>query len=146
MIAYWKGKIKPGTISNHLSAFWDFLPTCADLVNVENPKNIDGISFLPTLLGNENQQKEHDYLYWERNQSQAIRKGDMKATIFYDKSNFKQTIEIYNLVNDPNETNNLADLQPKLKEEFLKLAKTARVESKLFPLLKKAKNKKEQHE
>lgn len=146
MITYWKGKIKPGTISNHLSAFWDFLPTCADLVNVENPKNIDGISFLPTLLGNENQQKEHDYLYWERNQSQSIRKGDMKATIFYDKSNFKQTIEIYNLVNDPNETNNLADLQPKLKEEFLKLAKTARVESKLFPLLKKTKTKKEQHE
>lgn len=142
LIAYWKGKIKPGTNSNLMSAFWDFLPTCADLVNVKVPDNVDGISYLPTLLGNTSQQKLHDYLYWERNQSQAIRKGDMKANIFYNKANQKQIIEIYNLAIDPFEKNNLANTSPELKEEFLKLANTARIESDLFPLTKKTKKTK----
>ncbi|WP_026777279.1 arylsulfatase [Polaribacter sp. Hel_I_88] len=136
MIAFWQGKIKPGTTSSHISAFWDFLPTCAELVNIENPKDIDGISFLPTLLGQEKQQKKHDYLYWERNQSQAIRKDDMKAVISYDKTTKKQSVEIYNVRKDPNEKINLADSRPKLRNEFIKLAKTARVESELFPLIK----------
>lgn len=146
LIAYWKGKIEPGSKSNLVSAFWDFLPTCADLVNVKAPDNIDGISYLPTLLGNSSQQKLHDYLYWERNQSQAIRKGNMKANIFYNKGNQKQIIEIYNLSVDPFEKNNLADSLPVLKKEFLKLASTARVESDLFPLIKKNKKTKNAEE
>ncbi len=51
MIAYWPGKITAGSTSNHISAFWDFLPTVCDIVQIDKPKNIDGISFLPELLG-----------------------------------------------------------------------------------------------
>ncbi len=138
-VAYWKGKIKPGTKSGHISAFWDFLPTCAEIVNVKNPENIDGISFLPTLLGQPEKQKEHEYLYWERNQCQAIRKGDMKAVIVYDKVTKEQTVEIYNLTEDPFEKSDLTASMPQLKDEFLKLAKTAHVESTVFPFFKKAK-------
>lgn len=146
-VAYWKGKIKPGTKSDHISAFWDFLPTCAEIVNVKNPENIDGISFLPTLLGKAKNQKEHDYLYWERNQCQAIRKGDMKADIFYDKVTKAQTVEIYNLAKDPFEKTDLAASLPQLKEEFLNIAKEAHVESKAFPFFKKTmKNKKQDTE
>lgn len=144
LIAYWKGRIKPGSKSDLISAFWDFLPTCAELAKVKAPENIDGISYLPTLLGNTSQQKAHDYLYWERNQCQGIRKGDMKADIFYSKANKNPTIEIYNLAIDPFEKNNLADSLPELKAEFLKIASSARVESALFPLIKKN-NKKQKN-
>jgi hypothetical protein len=66
----------------------------------------------------------------------------MKANIFYNKANQKQIIEIYNLAIDPFEKNNLANTSPELKEEFLKLANTARIESDLFPLTKKTKKTK----
>lgn len=142
LIAYWKGKIIPGSNSELISAFWDFLPTCAEIANVKTPDNIDGISYLPTLLGIKGKQQTHDYLYWERNQSQAIRKGDMKAAISYDKTTQKQKVEIYNLAKDPYEKKDLADAMPELKEEFIKLAQTARVESEIFPLIKKNKKPK----
>ena len=54
------------------------MPTVADLVDAEKPANIQGISFLPTLL-NQPGQKKHDYLYWEFHENggrQAIRQGD----------------------------------------------------------------------
>ena len=70
----------------------------------------------------------------------------MKANIFYNKGNQKQIIEIYNLSVDPFEKNNLADSLPVLKKEFLKLASTARVESDLFPLIKKNKKTKNAEE
>ncbi|MFC2080019.1 arylsulfatase [Bacteroidota bacterium] len=136
MIAYWKGKIVPGSSTDHISAFWDVLPTFAELVNAETPTNIDGISFLPTLMGKSNVQKTHDYLYWERNQAQGIRKGEMKAVISYDKGINQPSIEIYNLGQDPYEKNDLSESLPELRTEFLELAFSARVKSELFPLIK----------
>ncbi len=59
MIACWKGKIKPNSFSNHISAFWDLLPTSCEIVKVDVPDNIDGISYLPTLLGKDSEQKQH---------------------------------------------------------------------------------------
>jgi arylsulfatase A len=144
LIAYWKGKIKPGTKSDHVSAFWDFLPTCAEIVNVKQPESIDGISFLPTLLGKPQKQEQHEYLYWERNQCQAIRKGDMKAVIKYDINTKEQSVEIFNLVKDPYENTDLSATMPELKAEFISIAKTAHVESKAFPFFKKAKKNKMQ--
>ncbi|MFP4541251.1 MAG: sulfatase-like hydrolase/transferase, partial [Opitutales bacterium] len=58
MIAVWEGKIKAGTETDHPSAFWDVFPTVADIIDIAVPENIDGISFLPTILGNEEEQKE----------------------------------------------------------------------------------------
>jgi len=144
-VAYWKGKIKPGTKSGHISAFWDFLPTCAEIANVKNPENNDGISFLPTLLGKAKNQQEHGYLYWERNQCQAIRKGNMKAVVIYDKDTKAQTVEIYNLAKDPFEKTDLAASMPQLKDEFLNIAKTAHVESTIFPFFKNAKKNNKQN-
>jgi arylsulfatase A len=144
VIASWKGKIKPGSTSDHITAFWDFLPTCAEIVNVKNPDNIDGISYLPTLLGKDKKQIQHEYLYWERAQAQGIRKGDMKAVIKNVKDQ-EPTIEIYNLAKDPFEKINLAESMPELKAEFLKIAKNGRVESDLFPLIKKEKKAKKKN-
>ncbi|MEM6804436.1 MAG: arylsulfatase, partial [Bacteroidota bacterium] len=80
MIAKWTGKIKAGSASDHASAFWDVMPSLADLLGIAAPDNIDGISFLPTLL-NEGEQKKHEYLYWEFHEKGgrvALRKGDWK--------------------------------------------------------------------
>jgi len=144
VIASWKGKIKAGSTSNHITAFWDFLPTCADIVKVKKPDNIDGISYLPTLLGKNKKQVQHEYLYWERAQAQGIRKGDMKAVIKNVKGQ-EPTIEIYNLAKDPYEKTDLSASMPELKAEFLNIAKNGRVESDIFPLIKKEKKAKKKN-
>ncbi len=115
MIASWPNKIKPGSTSNHISAFWDVLPTLGELVKTKVPKDIDGLSFLPTLIG-EKQQKEHEFLYWEfpsYQGQQAVRMGDWKGirkNIF--KGNMK--IELYNLKEDITESNDVADQFPEI--------------------------------
>jgi len=63
MITSWPNHIKAGSTTDHISAFYDLLPTICDITGIETPKDIDGISFKPTLL-NQSQQK-HDHLYWE---------------------------------------------------------------------------------
>jgi len=112
MIASWPGKIKAGSKTDHISAFWDVLPTFSELVKIEVPEDIDGISFLPTLF--EGEQVEHEFLYWEfpsYQGQQAVRMGDWKGIrkdIF--KGNMK--IELYNLKNDLAETKDVADQHP----------------------------------
>ena len=130
-IARWKGTIEAGKVNDHISAFWDFLPTACEIAGVKPTTNTDGISYLPTLLGNE--QEQHEYLYWEFNEGQgpiqAIRKGDWKAVKFYQKP-----VEIYNLQNDLSENNDLAETEPEKAEDFEQLFKQARVENEFFPL------------
>jgi len=62
-IAYWPGTISPGRTSDHLSAFWDIMPTFAELAGIKPPAPIDGISMAATLLG-KGEQKAHNYLYF----------------------------------------------------------------------------------
>ena len=62
LIARWPGHVPVGT-NDELFAFYDVLPTLAELVDIRPPEPIDGISFLPTLLGHE-QTVHHDYLYF----------------------------------------------------------------------------------
>src|SRR5262249_36903884 len=64
MLARWPGVVKPGTSSDHVWAFWDFLPPACELAGVEWPKGLDGLSVAPTLTG-KGDQKSHDFLYWE---------------------------------------------------------------------------------
>ena len=81
MIARWPGRIEPGTTSDLPSAFWDVMPTLAEAAGCEVPEGIDGISFMPALLGRDDQ-REHEFLYWEftgYGGQQALRMGDWKA-------------------------------------------------------------------
>ena len=131
----WPGKIKAGSTSDHISAFWDFLPTACELAGIQPTGNTDGISYLPTLLGNKPQQKEHAYLYWEFNEKegpiQAIRKGNWKAVKFLEKP-----MEIYNLASDPGEEKNIASSRPDLVKEFIDIISNARTYSEEFQLKK----------
>ena len=63
-IAHWPDNIKAGSVSGHISGFQDFLPTAAELAGVDVTSACDGVSFVPTLLGKNNEQKEHPYLFW----------------------------------------------------------------------------------
>lgn len=134
MIAFWEGKIVPGSESNHIFAFWDVMPTAADLADVETHENTDGISFLPTLIGKEDQ-KQHEFLYWEFHEKggrKALRKGDWKL-LQYDVFNPEITVtELYNLSSDIGEENNVAAENPELVSELVELMNSARTESEVF--------------
>jgi arylsulfatase len=131
-IARWPGRIKAASTSNHISAFWDFLPTCCELIGEEPPPDIDGTSMLPTLLGQPQQQKKHEYLYWELNGQQAIRMGKWKALRVKPDSR----IELYDLDKNVGESHDLADEHPKLATKMDEMLRTVRTESDVFPLRK----------
>jgi arylsulfatase A-like enzyme len=135
MIARWPGKIKTGMITDHISAFWDILPTLADLTGQPVPENIDGISMLPTLLGQSGKQKQHTYLYWEfyeRGGKQAIRKEDWKAVRTNINKNPNGKLELYNLKKDVSEKTDVAEKYPNVINELNQLMKEARTESDHF--------------
>lgn len=138
LIAYWPGKIRPGQVSHHVTAAWDLLPTLCQIAGVQPPARLDGISFLPELMGQD--QTAHEFLYWEyyeynwnwkkpenklpRNwlDSRAIRMGKWKAVknnIYEDKN---AIIELYDIENDLGEEHNIAaehpDILKKVKEVF----------------------------
>jgi arylsulfatase A len=134
-IAWWPGKIDPGTESDQLSAFWDVFPTLAELTGQETGGNIDGISFLPTLLGRAGQ-KQHEYLYWEfheRNGRQAVRKGDWKLVRYDVFDPDKTTTELYNIPADPGEEHNVAADHPEIVDQLMTLLGKSRTDSEDFP-------------
>lgn len=109
-IARWPSKIKAGSVSDLVSAQYDFFATAAELSN-QNVNTNDGISFLPTLLGQNKKQTKHEYMYWEypeKGGQIAIRMGDWKAVKSNLKKNPKAPWELYNLATDVNEKNNVA--------------------------------------
>jgi arylsulfatase A-like enzyme len=144
LIARWPGTIRGGSQSNHVSAFWDVLATCAELAGVDFPKNVDGISIAPTLLGKPNEQKEHEFLYWEfheRGGKQAVRMGKWKAVRLNVHKEPDGPLELYNLEDDLGEQNNIAVHHPKVIAKIQTYLKTARTDSTDWPLGKKGEKK-----
>ena len=134
MIVRWPGKVRPGTVSDHISAFWDVLPTFADITGASAPEGIDGISFLPELLGKK--QSKHEYLYWEFHEQggkMAIRSGDWKAVKLNAGNPAESTIELYDLSSDTGETNDLAASKPELVKKLEQMMNDAHVPSDIFP-------------
>ena len=134
MIARWPGRIRPGTTSDHISAFWDFLPTCADILGVDAPVGLDGISFLPTLL-QKGAQREHDYMYWEfyeRNGRQAVLQGKWKAVRLNVHDGPDQPIQLYDLEVDPGETTDVSVNNLQIVQEMKDLIDAAHVRSSVF--------------
>jgi len=136
MIAKWPGVINAGSETNHISAFWDVLPTFADIIGVKPPFQIDGISMLPTLKSKTGQEK-HEFLYWEFHEQggrQAVRFGPWKGVKNNLKSNPDNRIELYDLDNDPQENNDVSKEFPEIVKKLDTIMYTARVRSEVFKL------------
>ncbi|KQS28345.1 N-acetylgalactosamine-6-sulfatase [Dyadobacter sp. Leaf189] len=117
-IARWPGKIKAGSVSEHVSIQYDLMATLAELTGQQIAKT-DGISFLPTLLGKK--QPQHKYLYFEypeKGGQLAIRMGDWKAVKTDLRKNPDNPWQLFNLKKDRNETTDVAAKNPGLLQEF----------------------------
>lgn len=121
MMARWPGKIKPGQVSDLLWYFPDVLPTVSQLAGADTPKDVDGVSIVPTLLG-QGEQKLHDFLYWEIGSQIAIRQGDWKAVLPRGK---KPQWQLFDLKADISEANDLAESNPDMLAKLKKLADEA---------------------
>ena len=123
-IARWPGHVPAGEVNDHICAFYDLMPTFCDVAGIKNYEKkyrnkekevdyFDGISFAPTLLGKK-KQKQHDFLYWEFNETNqiAVRMGDWKLIVKKGKPS------LYNLKTDIHEDNDIALQHPEIVEKM----------------------------
>ena len=130
-IAWWPGMIAPGTVSDQIWAFWDFLPTAADLAGAAKPA-CDGVSLAPALLGRPGEQEQHAFLYWEFHEGafkQAVRMGNWKAV----RNRGDAPVEVYDLDHDLGETRDVASQHPDVVVQATALFAEARTESAHWP-------------
>ena len=140
-IARWPGRIAAGTVNDLQVAFYDLMPTFCELTGVKNyvrkyaNKHLpvdyfDGISFAPTLIGKNEVQRRHDYLYWEFAETDQIgvRMGDWKLIVV------KGTPRLYDLSVDLHEDNDIADRHPDIVRKMVEIIKREHVDNPLFPI------------
>ena len=121
-IAHWPGRIAPGQVSQYLGCFSDVLPTLAELAGAKPPPNIDGLSLVPTLLGEKaagRPQSQHEYLYWEAGPKRAVRCGQWKLV-----GTLKQW-ELYDLAADIEEKADVAAQHPEIVQKLAAYAEQA---------------------
>ncbi|QOY88703.1 arylsulfatase [Paludibaculum fermentans] len=131
-VARWPGGIKGGQVSEFPWAFWDILPTFAELAGVEAPKGLDGTSIVPTLTGRT--QKPHEYFYWEFHElgfHQAVRMGNWKGI----RKGPELPIELYDLATDLSEHHDLSAANPAVLAKIKQIMASARTDSPDFPIL-----------
>ncbi|MCC5929890.1 MAG: arylsulfatase [Cyclobacteriaceae bacterium] len=129
MIASWPGKIKAGSVTDHISAFQDVLPTLCEIAGTEMPSEADGLSFLNVLL--EREQQTHEYLYWEFPESggqQAVRMGKYKA-LRKDMHKGNLQWSLFDLEVDPQERHDIAEQYPEWTVWAEEIAQKARTPS-----------------
>jgi arylsulfatase A-like enzyme len=127
-------KIKAGASSDHIGAFWDVMPTFAELTGTKAADATDGISFLPVLFGKK-KQKQHDYLYWEFHEKGgriAVRKGNWKAIWLNVNNPDKATVELYDLSEDIHEDTDIAEQYPDIVTELTQIKNGARTPSDVW--------------
>ncbi len=134
-IARWPGRIRPGAVSDLPIAFYDVLPTLCEAAGADTPGDVDGISFMPALLGREGQ-KRHEHLYWEfpgYGGQQAVRLGNWKG-IRRGMNKGRMEIELYDLAADPGESNDVAARNPEVVARIARIMEESHRRSVDFPL------------
>lgn len=142
-IVRWPGRVSPGGTCDHVTGFEDWLPTLLELSGAADatPRDIDGISFAPTLLGRS--QPPRPFLYRESagyGGQQAVRVGDWKAIrrnlnpAPSAKNRNPAAVELYDLAHDPGEKSDLAGSNPETADRLLDLMNREHAKSTLFPL------------
>ena len=141
LIVRWPKTVQPGSVSHHICAHWDMLPTFCEIAGAKIPEKLDGISFLPTLLGHNKEQKQHEYLYWEfheRGGKRAVRFGNWKAVQLNVRKNNNSPLELYNLKKDEHEDKNIADEHPDLIKQAKKIFSESHIPDANWPFLKQS--------
>lgn len=134
MVARWDGVIKPGTQTDHVSAFWDLMPTVNEVSGLNKSIHTDGISFVNALKGQT--QQDHEFLYWEfpiHGGKQAVRMGDWKGIRLDAHKGFDSPIELYNLISDIGETTNVAAEFPAIADSIADIMRNQHIKSPIFP-------------
>ena len=134
MIAWWPGTVPAGATCELPCAFWDFMPTFAEMAGVACPQT-DGISILCALKGSYSAQTRHDYFYWKRAGEQVARADDWKG-IHTAKTG---KLERYNLRTDPAEANEMGRAKPEVAQRIQAILKETHMDDPRYPLIGKAK-------
>jgi arylsulfatase A len=132
-IAHWPAGISKPGVSDHVGAFWDFLPTACEVAGVEAPAGLHGISYLPSITG-KGEQRAHDFLYWEfheQNTRRALRQGDWKLVQYGMATKGKPML--FHLGKDLAETNDLAAQEPARVSAMMKIMDQRHKPSPIFP-------------
>jgi arylsulfatase A-like enzyme len=127
-MARWPGRVPAGSTSNQPWAFWDFLPTAAEIAGVEPPA-CDGLSILPMLEGRAEHQPRHDYFYWEYRDEQAARFDGWWA---YREAPTKP-VELYDADADPAQQQDLAGARPEAARRAEEIFREAHVPTPQTP-------------
>ena len=134
LIARWPGRVPPGAVSHRIGAFWDLLPTFAELAGADAPEGLDGVSMAGTLQGAAANPDPDRLLYWEFHEGeaskQAVRAGAWKGVRLAPDAR----LELYRLDQDIGETNDVASTHPKVAADIERHLETARTESETWPL------------
>ncbi len=129
-IARWPGRVPAGLVSDQVWAFWDFLPTAADLAGAKAPEGIDGVSIVPALI--DGKSIEHPPLYWEFHEGgykRAVRMGNWKGV----KVKPDLPLELYDMTSDIGEDRDVAADQPDIVEQTEVFMEGARTFSEEWP-------------
>lgn len=130
MIAWWPGKVSAGNESDHVGYFGDWMATAAELAGVAAPFDCDSISFVPTLAGNRDAQRQHEFLYWE------FHEGGFKQAALYQgrwkgirSGGPEAPVVLYDRQNDVAEKTNVAGRYPEIAAKIGEYLRVARSES-----------------
>lgn len=134
LVAHWPGVIPEGRVSDEVIAFWDILPTVAEVAGGQAPENVDGMSVWPAFLGRRLVRK-HPYLYWDYGHcraryDQAVRLGPWKGI----RLGLKSKVQLFNLESDVEESTDVAAQYPGIVRKIEEIMKTAATPSDRYPI------------
>lgn len=135
-IAWWPGKIKPGSETAQTAIGMDLMPTMLDLAGAKLPAGhkLDGVSLRPVLL--EDKRLPERTLFWDYTGKQAARQGDWKLVVNQTEPRGKAKGKaggsaepaLFNLSSDLGEKDDLAAKHPDRVQSMLKALKTWQAE------------------
>ncbi len=136
MIVSWKGTLPEGKVSHGISSVMDIFPTIAHIAGIELPGDriIDGMNIYELFTHPESAESPHAFFaYYLMDQMKAIRVGDWKLHLpleayidMWAKDLGPREAKLFNLKDDPGESNDLSEQNPDKVERMLVMATMAK--------------------